>query len=140
MKKIATDQELIANLTSLVDSIKKAQEPSRTRIVAALRDIAFRVEAGAPKVASDKTAAWEGKLVGKFFRLKWSHDDWNLEELPVKGKKKLEVAHASNPLLNNGVSYTRDSSVFIPENVIHKAGVSSSDTYDSVKNKPCLSV
>lgn len=78
-------------------------------------------------------AGWEGKLVGKDFRLAWTHDQWTLEELPQKGKRKLRVATVQTNLHYN--SSSTNLSGFIPENIIRSMHISTSDTYDHVKEK-----
>lgn len=77
---------------------------------------------------------WEGKIVGKDFRLQWRRDQWQLEELPQKGKKKLRV----DTMDGGGIRYSgssRNVDAYIPENILRKAGVSSSDSFDHVKSK-----
>ena len=81
-------------------------------------------------------AAWEGKIVGKDFRLQWGRDQWQIEELPQKGKKKLRVATMDG----GGTRYSGRSGkarmdAYIPQNILRKAGVSPSDSYDHVKAK-----
>jgi hypothetical protein len=96
------------------------------------RAIALRVAAQYQKTVLG--AHWEGKIVGKDFRLQWSRDQYLLEELPQKGKKKLRVATMNG----GGNIYSGTSanmSAYIPQNILRQAHVSSSDTYDHVKQK-----
>jgi hypothetical protein len=81
-----------------------------------------------------KQASWDGKLVGKDFRLTWDYYTWKLEELPQKGKKKLRVA-THRTFLELGSSSEVNASAFIPENILRAKHVSSSDSYDNVKDK-----
>lgn len=78
---------------------------------------------------------WDGKLAGKDFRLQWSRDQWMLEELPQKGKKKLRV----DTMDGGGSRYSGASSVnmsaYIPQNILRQSGVSASDSFDHVKHK-----
>lgn len=81
-------------------------------------------------------AQWEGKIVGKDFRLQWSRDQWQLEELPQKGKKKLRV----DTMDGGGSRYSGRSGkarmdAYIPQNILRKAGVGSSDSFEHVKSK-----
>ena len=78
-------------------------------------------------------AAWEGKLVGKDWRLQWSRDEWHLEELPQKGKKKLRVGTLGN--VGNRYSSHGGMDAFIPQNILRAAQVTPSDSYDHVKEK-----
>jgi hypothetical protein len=80
------------------------------------------------------TAAWEGKVVGKDFRLQWGRDSWLLEELPQKGKKKLRIDTMDGGGLRYGSVQTRMDQ-YIPQNIMRKAGVSASDSFDHVKAK-----
>lgn len=72
---------------------------------------------------------WDGKIVGKDFRLQWSDATWSLEELPQKGKKKLKIADLQNPY------YLGHADAFIPANILRVAKVSPSDSFDHVKDK-----
>jgi hypothetical protein len=72
---------------------------------------------------------WEGKLVSKEWRLQWSDAIWKLEELPAKGKKKLRVAEMQNPY------HLQAGDGFIPANILRVAKVSSSDSFEHVKEK-----
>ncbi len=77
---------------------------------------------------------WEGKLVGKDFRLQWTRDFWQLVELPQKGKKKLRV----DTMDGGGVRYSstvNNMDAYLWQNIMRKAGVSSSDSFDHVKAK-----
>jgi hypothetical protein len=77
---------------------------------------------------------WDGKLVGKDFRLQWSRDQWQLEELPQKGKKKLRV----DTMDGGGNRYSghgTDMSAYIAQNILRRAGVSPADSFDHVKAK-----
>jgi hypothetical protein len=76
--------------------------------------------------------SWDGKLVGKDFRLSWTHDQWKLEELPMKGKRKLRVATVQT---NLHFSQHGNFDAFIPDNIIRRQHISASDTYDQVKEK-----
>ena len=79
---------------------------------------------------------WDGKIVGKDFRLQWTRDLWQLEELPQKGKKKLRL----DTMDGGGSRYSGNSgdanmSGYIPANILRQAGVSQSDSFDHVKHK-----
>jgi hypothetical protein len=79
---------------------------------------------------------WEGKIVGKDFRLQWTRDQWQLEELPQKGKKKLRVdTMDGGGSRYSGNSGSADMSGYITQNILRKAGVTSSDSFDHVKAK-----
>lgn len=78
-----------------------------------------------------RRASWEGKLVGKDYRLTWNYHTWTLEELPQKGKKQLGKATLQTGLGFHGY----DSSPFIHENILQDAHVSPNDSYDAVKRK-----
>lgn len=95
------------------------------------REIALRVAARHQRTILAR--GWEGKIVGRDFRLQWNDDQWFLEELPQKGKKKLRVATHDN--LGSRYHYPANLSVYIAANIMHHAGVSPSDSYDHVKNK-----
>ncbi len=79
-----------------------------------------------------KIAAWEGKLVGKEWRLTWSMRSWKLEELPAKGKRKLRVCTMQN---HTDLGWLPSTSAFIPENILHEGHVSTGDTFEAVKEK-----
>jgi len=81
-----------------------------------------------------KTASWDGKLVGKDFRLTWSYYTWKIEELPAKGKRKLRVA-TLRTFLELSQSSGVNASGFIQENILRSQHVSASDSYDSAKDK-----
>ena len=92
------------------------------------------VSAVARRVASRFVrAGWEGKLVGKDFRLMWDHHIWKLEELPQKGKKQLGVA-TMDTYLRFG-SPRLNLSALIPDNILREQHISASDTYEHVKTK-----
>ena len=76
---------------------------------------------------------WKGKLLGPEFRLQWNRDEWLLEELPQKGKKKLRIAKMSN--MGGRYSSKGNFDALIPENILRVAHVSPSDTFDHVKEK-----
>lgn len=79
---------------------------------------------------------WEGKIVGKDFRLQWGRDSWQLEELPQKGKKKLRVdTMDGGGLRYSGRSGKARMDAYIPQNILRKAGVGTSDSFDHVKSK-----
>lgn len=79
-------------------------------------------------------ARWDGKIVGKDFRLQWTRDTFQLDELPQKGKRKLRVATHDN-VGNRYSGRSHDVSPYIPENLLRKAGITSSDSFDHVKAK-----
>lgn len=74
---------------------------------------------------------WDGKLLGRDARLRWSKDVWLLEELPQKGKKKLKVADLDNP---GGRGWDRFGA-YIPGNILRSAKIGSSDGYEGIKKK-----
>ncbi len=82
--------------------------------------------------STGKTAGWEGKMVGKEFRLTWGIHNWKLEELPAKGKRKLRVATLQTYL---GMTYLKNTGPFIHENLLRDAHIGTGDSYDAVKNK-----
>jgi hypothetical protein len=57
-----------------------------------------------------------------------------LEELPQKGKKKLRIDTMDGGGIRYG-SVQTNMSAYIPENILRKAGVTSSDSFDHVKHK-----
>jgi len=79
--------------------------------------------------AVSKQAGPDGKLVGDKYRLTWSRHGFKLEELPAKGKKKLDVSTFQFPPFNGGMSF------MIPENLLHWAKLDSNDSVDEVKKK-----
>jgi hypothetical protein len=79
---------------------------------------------------------WDGKIAGKDFRLQWMRDQWQLEELPQKGKKKLRVATMDGGGSRySGASGAANMSPYIPDNILLEAGISPSDSYESTKHK-----
>lgn len=97
-------------------------------------DVALALRVAARHQRTLLAANWEGKIVGKDFRLQWRRDEWQLEELPQKGKKKLRV----DTMDGGGIRYSGTSAnmdAYIPQNILRKAGVSSSDSFDHVKSK-----
>jgi hypothetical protein len=72
-----------------------------------------------------------GTLVGTEWRLTLSRDEWKLEELPAKGKMKLRVSDMQNP----GGRGWANFDAYIPENILHHAKITSSDSYEHVKEK-----
>lgn len=73
----------------------------------------------------------EGKFLGRDCRLTWTRDGWTLEELPVKGKKKLKVATLQNPTnMRWG-----DFDAYLDGNILRDAGLSASDSYEAIKQK-----
>lgn len=105
---------------------KKTKEVDNTKVVAT--KVAYRF---IHKTAADR---YDGKIVSKDARLRWSDAIWMLEELPQKGKKKLRVAQMQNPV---GIFLGRLSGVvnLLPQNVLRSAGISKSDSYESMKKK-----
>ena len=97
-------------------------------------DIALRVAARHQrKILATR---WDGKIVGKDFRLQWTRDQWQLEELPQKGKKKLRIDRMDGGGNRySGNSGGADMGGYIPENILRKAKVSPSDSFDQVKSK-----
>lgn len=76
-----------------------------------------------------EATGWDGKFVGKDVRLVWSRHVFKLEELPQKGKKKLQAAEIQNPSTYGGFDY------YIPGNILMFAKLSPSDDYDKIKKK-----
>lgn len=77
-----------------------------------------------------KTASRDGKMVGNGWRLTWSDYQFMLEELPAKGKRKLQVAELRNPY------YHTKFDAWLPVNVLSFYGkVSPSDSFEGVKDK-----
>ena len=73
---------------------------------------------------------YDGKLVSKEWRLRWNDWAWLLEELPTKGKRKLQVAELQNPY---GAQHRCDPC--IPANILRQVHISTSDSFDTVKDK-----
>lgn len=77
-----------------------------------------------------KTAGMDGKMVGNGWRLKWNDYQFELEELPAKGKMKLRVSTLVNPY------YYTKFDAWLPQNVLNFYGkVTPSDSFDAVKDK-----
>lgn len=77
---------------------------------------------------------WDGKKIGKFYRLQWSDATWSLEELPQKGgPRKVRHSDLQNPFWSLRGSGKAD--MFIPDNVLRDAKLDANDTYDQVKSK-----
>jgi hypothetical protein len=76
-------------------------------------------------------ARWDGVYVTPHARLRWSDYHWKLEELPVKGKKKLRVGTLRNPAWNNFHAYHE----YLPSNVHQWARFGRRDSYDQIKKK-----
>ena len=76
-------------------------------------------------------ASWDGKLLGKDYRLTWNYHTWKLEELPQKGKKQLGISTMQTMLGFGGVN----TSPFIQENVLRDAKITENDSYEHVKEK-----
>ncbi len=72
---------------------------------------------------------WDGKIVGKAYRLQWSGYHFVLEELPVKGKKKLRKLTLQNP------GFSNRHAAFIAQNILRVAKIAGGDVYDKVKSK-----
>ncbi len=90
------------------------------------RTLALRVAA---RFQQRSAGQGDGKLVAQGCRLRWSDGQWQLEELPAKGKRKLRVCTLSNPY------YIVRSQNLIPDNVLRSAGLSKSDSYEAIKKK-----
>ena len=117
--------------------MERLQKIARTLTALGRADLAREVALASLEMKSagkSRTASWEGKLVGKDFRLTWSYNNWNLEELPAKGKRKLRVADMPT-FLEIGSTSGVDTSPFIHENILRDASISTSDSYDGVKAK-----
>lgn len=80
----------------------------------------------------DRTASWDGKLVGRDFRLTWDYHGYTLEELPAKGKRKLRVAKMDSGMAFNTPA---NKSALIPQNIFRDKQISANDSYDSIKAK-----
>lgn len=101
-----------------------------------MEDLAIALRVAARHQRTLLARGWEGKIVGKDFRLQWTRDEWQLEELPQKGKKKLRVdTMDGGGSRYSGSSGGADMSPYIWQNILRKAGVSSSDSFDHVKSK-----
>lgn len=83
----------------------------------------------ASRVMTILAGGWDGKLVGNTYRLQWSRNSWKLEELPAKGKKKLDVYTLQSPNFSGNLSFA------IPDNILHWAKVDANDSLDEVKKK-----
>ena len=99
-----------------------ARVVARTKHATLVQRVARRFKIAGP---------WDGKFVGRDARLQWSRDNWFLEELPQRGKKKLRQATLQNP---THVGY-KTLDWWIPANILMLAKLSSSDDYDGIKKK-----
>lgn len=76
-----------------------------------------------------QASSWDGKFVGKNARLQWSRHSWLLEELPIKGKKKLKKATLQNPSSHGYFDW------WIPGNILMLAKLGPNDDYADIKKK-----
>jgi len=76
-----------------------------------------------------KQADYDGKFLGKDARLQWGRHQWFLEELPQKGKKKLKSKTLQNPSSYGAFD------MWIPENILHFAKLTSSDDFEAIEKK-----
>lgn len=83
----------------------------------------------ASRVMTVLAGGWDGKLVGDAYRLQWSRAAWQLDELPVKGKKKLEQASLQSP------NFTGAASFAMAENILMWAKIDKGDSVAEVKRK-----
>jgi len=82
--------------------------------------------------AATKTSAWEGKFATPHARLTWNEYSFILEELPVKGKKKLRRAEVQNPAFRDFHTYNE----FLPINIVeYHTKLGKKDSYDQLKKK-----
>jgi len=88
--------------------------------------IALRIAARFQKIAYQ-----EGKFLGRDCRLTWSRHGWTLEELPIKGKKKLKVASLQNPVTMGWANFD----AYIDANILQDARLNASDSYEAIKQK-----
>jgi len=91
-----------------------------------------------PRVASyENTVKWLDrkraikKVVGKFIRLHWTDDAVFLEELPVRGKKRLGTLHCEYSYL----AKVQSLSHFITQNLVRDARVQEGDSYRAAVKK-----
>lgn len=78
----------------------------------------------------DRASAVE-KMVGKFIRIKWTREAVFLEELPVRGKKRLGTLYSEFGYL----SHVSNITAFIAENLIQDARVQKGDSYRTAAKK-----
>ena len=76
----------------------------------------------------EKDAAWDGKFVTPYARLTWSNYGFKIEELPIKGKKRLRIATLSHSDFDRG----QLRPTFI---VNDYSNLNKRDTYDQIKDK-----
>jgi hypothetical protein len=96
-------------------------------------EIALRVAARYQRTVL--ATQWEGKLVGKDFRVQWARDYWLLEELPQKGKKKLRVDTMDGGGSRWSGSGSVNVSAYLYQNILRVAKPTPSDSFDHVKQK-----
>lgn len=77
--------------------------------------------------------SYKGKFLGANARLQWNDHTWVLEELPQKGKKKLNRAEMQN--LYSIVGRTRAGGPMMPSQILREANLSSGDGYEKIKAK-----
>lgn len=78
---------------------------------------------------------FSGHFEGESFRLSWSQYQWQLEELPAKGKRMLRRATFSSPCSNDAFRFSDKGYLFLIDNLFTAAEIDSSLTYDKVKDR-----
>jgi hypothetical protein len=111
--KTGSEQQLVAKIKKVLADVQKQQES---------------VEGGDGEPLTEGPR-WDGKTVGKTWRLQWSKYHFVLEELPTKGKKKLRKMEMQNP------GFSNRHNAFIAFNLLQKAKIAPGDSYDKAKSK-----
>lgn len=105
------------------NAMRLANSTTRNDLMATLRSRVIRLASANPELRPlllpllatphmTKGASVGGKLVGNGWRLTWNDSEYELEELPAKGKKKLRVSTLRNPNYGArlGLGFQRTSS------------------------------
>lgn len=118
----------IESLDALAESMQQKQETVRGRLLSEEKQVA------SVRSLSESTGS-KDKILGKDFRLTWSRDNWNVEELPQPKMRKVRYADAQNIYGINSSRGMAEGDRLIPENILRDAKISASDSYDTVKDK-----
>jgi len=118
----------IESLEALAEGLQQKQETVRGRLLSEEKQVA--------SVGSlSESAESKDKILGKDFRLTWSRNDWNVEELPQPKMRKVRYASAQNIYGINSSRGMAEGDRLIPENILRDAKIATSDSYDTVKDK-----
>lgn len=69
------------------------------------------------------------KVVGKFIRVRWVRGAVLLEELPIKGKRRLSTMYVEYEYLS------RETNAFLSENLLRSANIQKGDTFKAAEKK-----